>query len=257
MDLVIIYSLVSVILVSLVSVIGAIPLLLKRKISKDLLLTLLSFSVGILLATAFIHLIPEAVSEGYTLGVAIYILLGFLIFFVIEKSIHWRHKHRCEDGNFGHGHAFHLAPINLIGDGVHNFIDGIIIAVSYAVSFTLGIAATISIIFHELPQEIADFGILLYAGMSKLKALLFNFIAALAAVAGTIVGLLLVVYVDGITAFIIPFAAGNFIYIAASNLLPQLHRHCGIYHSIIHLLAISAGIALIIILTLYGPGHVH
>lgn len=252
----ILYSIGSVILVSLVSVIGAIPLLIKKKVPDHLLMFLLSLSVGSLLGGVFIHFLPEATSESYTLGLAINIILGFLSFFVIEKFIHWHHTKKCEGGKCGHGHAYHLAPINLIGDGVHNFIDGLVIAGSYVVSIPLGIAATISIIFHELPQEIADFGVLLYTGMSKKKALLFNLLSAATAIVGTILGLFLASTATEFTSFIIPFAAGNFIYIAASNLVPELHRHCGAKETFIHIIAIILGVAIMAAIALFAP-HLH
>ncbi len=250
-----IYIFASVILVSLASVIAAIPLLLKKKVSQELLIILMSISVGTLLGSVFIHFLPEATSHKYTLGLAIYILAGFLTFFLIEKGIHWHHNKKCEKQN-AHSHAYHIAPINLIGDGVHNFIDGLVIAGSYIVSIPLGIAATISIILHELPQEIADFGILLYSGISKTKALFFNFLSALTSVLGAIVGILLSSKFD-LGPFIIPFASGIFLYIAASNLVPELHRQCGLKDTMFHTLAIILGIGLMIALVFLTPGHSH
>lgn len=251
------YPLASVLIVSLISVIFAIPFLLKKKISNKFLLFLLSVSVGVLLSTVFMNFLPEVFSHEHSIKVSFYILSGFLVMFILEKFVHHQHAKKCEEGHCGHGHAYNLAPINLIGDGVHNFIDGLVIAGSYAISTTLGIAATISIIFHEIPQEIADFGVLLYSGMSKKKALIFNFLSAITAVAGTIVGILLIGRLHNFNDFIIPFAAGNFIYIGASNLVPQLHRHCKLKDTILHILAILMGIAIIALVTIYGPAHGH
>ena len=253
----ILYPIVSVIIVSLISVVFAIPFLIKKRISKKVLLFLLSLSVGVLLATVFVNFLPEAVSHNYTLGLALNLFLGFLLMFVLEKLVHYHHSKRAENEDFGHGHAYSLAPVNLIGDGIHNFIDGLVIAGSYAVSTTLGIAATISIIFHEVPQEIADFGVLLYSGLSKKKALIFNFLSATTAILGTVFGLLLAGSLQGFNEFIIPFAAGNFIYIAASNLVPQLHRECSILDTLIHVAAMILGVAIIVVITIFGPGHSH
>lgn len=253
----ILYPIVSVIIVSLISVVFAIPFLIKKRISKRVLLFLLSLSVGVLLATVFVNFLPEAVSHNYTLGLALNLFLGFLLMFVLEKLVHYHHSKRAENEDFGHGHAYSLAPVNLIGDGIHNFIDGLVIAGSYAVSTTLGIAATISIIFHEVPQEIADFGVLLYSGLSKKKALIFNFLSATTAILGTVFGLLLAGSLQGFNEFIIPFAAGNFIYIAASNLVPQLHRECSILDTLIHVAAMILGVAIIVVITIFGPGHSH
>jgi zinc and cadmium transporter len=243
------YPIISVIIISLISVIVAIPLMLKKKVSQGLLLFLLSASVGVLLSTVFMELLPEALHDGYSVVIALYIILGFLVMFVLEKFVHWHHSKKCKDDC--HGHAYNLAAVNLIGDGVHNFIDGLVIAGAYAVNIGVGIAATISIIFHEVPQEIADFGVLLYSGFSKKKALLFNLLSAGAAIVGTLVGLFLVP--EGFVKFIIPFAAGNFLYIAASNLLPKLHRHCGLKESLLHLFAIVLGVGIILLVTLFVP----
>lgn len=255
----IIYSIGSVILVSLVSIIAILPLLFKKKCPKSLLIALLSLSAGALLGGVFIHFMPEIVEHGYHLESGLYILLGFLIFFVLEKFIHWHHCHSDikEGDREAHSHAYHLAPINLIGDGIHNFLDGLVIAGAYIASIPLGIAATVSVIFHELPQEIADFGVLLYSGWSKKKAVLFNFLSATTAILGAIVALFLAEKIHGFTHFIIPFAAGNFIYIAASNLVPELHRHCKLRDIIIHLVVMIAGIAIMYAITLIGPGHGH
>ena len=122
------YTIISVVIVSLIAVFAIIPVLLKKKITSKFLLILLSLSVGTLMGSVFVHFLPEAVSQGYTLEVAIYVLLGFLVFLVLEKFVHWRHQKNCKKHDCGHGHAYHLAPLNLIGDGVHNFLDGMVIA---------------------------------------------------------------------------------------------------------------------------------
>ncbi|MFH1211552.1 MAG: ZIP family metal transporter [Candidatus Woesearchaeota archaeon] len=252
------YAVISVIIVSLISVAFAVPFFLKKKISSKTLLFLLSISVGVLLATVFMDFLPEALShDEYNLSLSFYLLAGFLLMFILEKFVHFHHSKKCEHKDCGHGHAYNLAPVNLIGDSMHNFIDGLVIAGSYAVDITIGIAATVSIIFHEIPQEIADFGVLLYSGMSRKKALLFNFVSAVTAIAGTATGIFLVGKLHGFTEFIIPFAAGNFIYIAASNLVPQLHRECSLKDTILHVLAIILGIAVIALVTVYGPAHGH
>jgi zinc and cadmium transporter len=177
--------------------------------------------------------------------------------FILEKLVHYHHSKKHEHDEVGHSHAYSIAPVNLIGDAVHNFIDGMVIAGAYTVNFSVGIASTLSVLFHELPQEIADFGVLLYSGLSKKKALLFNFMSALTAVLGAILGIVLAGSMHSFTDFILPFAAGNFLYIAASNLLPELHRHCRLKDTLFHVLAILLGIILILLVTLYGPAHVH
>jgi zinc and cadmium transporter len=237
------------------AVIGILPLHLRKKQSEAFLVFLLSVSVGTLLGSVFIHFLPESISNGYTLGIALNVLFGFLAFFVLEKFIHWHH-HSHEEKSLGHSHGYHIAPLNLIGDGVHNFIDGMVIAGSYLVSIPLGITATISIVFHELPQEIADYGVLLYSGLSKKKALLLNFLSALTAFLGAFFGLFLHTLVASFNSFILPFAAGNFLYIAASNLVPQLHRHCSVKDTVMHILAILLGIGIMVAMVFVG-GHSH
>jgi zinc and cadmium transporter len=286
------YAIISVIVVSLISLVVATPFFFKKEISNKTLLLLLSLSVGVLLGTVFFGFLPEiyhGIEEHHheiekqnqfeesinlektinlndyhneeeekinTIIASILILIGFMLMFIIEKFIHYHHKKGCENKHLGHSHAYNIAPINLIGDGIHNFIDGLIIAGSYILSIPTGIAATISIIFHEIPQEISDFGILIYSGYSKKKALFFNFIFATTAILGTIIGLILNEFISGFVSFMIPIAAGNFLYIASSNLVPQIHKHCNLKESILHILAIIIGILIIIIITLLFP-HSH
>ncbi|NJL43734.1 MAG: ZIP family metal transporter [Nitrosarchaeum sp.] len=248
------YILLSVLLVSLVSLIGILPLALKKKTNTHLLVALLSLSAGSLLGTVFLILLPESVSHGYTLGVAIYLFCGFLFMFLLEKFVHHKHAHTKQTG---HGHAYHLAPLNLIGDAIHNFADGIVIAASYLASTSLGIAATIAVILHEIPQEIADYGVLIYSGLSRGRALMLNFLSATSAFLGAITGILLAGQLSGFNAFIIPFAAGNFLYIGASNLVPELHRHCSLKHTLLHTTMIILGITIIALVAVYGPAHTH
>jgi zinc and cadmium transporter len=274
------YAIVSVIIVSLIAVVGIVPFLLKKKISQTVLIILLSISVGVLLATVFFDFIPEIYGGGHAdheIGInenlhiddheeeieneyfipTVVILFGFLFMFIVEKFVHFHHSHKCESHEHeGHSHAYSVAPVNLIGDGIHNFIDGLIIAGSYIVSIPVGISTSISIALHELPQEIADIGVLLYSGVNKKKAVMFNLFSGASALIGTIIGLLLATSIEGFTFFIIPFAAGNFLYIAASNLLPQLHRHCGIKETIVHLVSIIVGILIVVGIGMLFP-HIH
>jgi zinc and cadmium transporter len=157
---------------------------------------------------------------------------------VVEKIIHWRHCHHptTED----HPHPF--AKMNLVGDTVHNFIDGIIIAGSYLVSIPVGIATTIAVVFHEIPQEIGDFGVLLYGGYTKNKALFVNFLTALAAILGAVIALVLSSSVEQLAMFIVPFAAGNFIYIAGADLIPEIHKEVELSKSIMQGITFILGV---------------
>ena len=211
------YIILSVVCVSLISLIGM--FLFKIKNLEKILLYLVSFSVGALFGDAFIHLIPEAFEKIEPVYVGVYVLAGLLFSFVVEKFIHWRHCHVQTSKE--HHHRF--VYMNLIGDAFHNFIDGLIIAGSYFVSIPVGVATTIAVVFHEIPQEIGDFGVMLYGGLSRGRALLFNFLTALTAVLGAFFGIILS-GIEPILSFLIPFAAGNFVYIAGTDLIPELHK---------------------------------
>lgn len=215
------YTLASVLIVSVISLVGVITLSINVGKLRKLLIYLVSFAAGALLGDAFIHLLPEAVEEGFSITVSLYVLFGIGISFLIEKVVHWHHFHYPLEK--GHVHPF--AIMNLVGDMVHNFIDGLIIAASYMVSIPVGIATTIAVILHEIPQEISDFGVLLHGGFTKARALFYNFLTALTAVLGAIVGLLIGSRIEGITLFLVAFAAGAFIYIAGSDLIPELHKN--------------------------------
>ncbi len=211
----------SVVLVSLVSLVGVVSLALNRDFLQKILLLLVSFAAGAMLGDAFLHLIPEAFGAGKLepLSVSLFILSGIVVFFVLEKIIHWHHCHTAN-----HDHHEVVGTMNLIGDALHNFIDGAVIAGSYLVSIPLGVATTMAVILHELPQEFSDFGVLLHAGFSREKALLFNFLSALSAILGALVVLFLLQGEPSIESMLIPFTAGGFIYIALADLLPELRK---------------------------------
>ena len=233
------YTIISVFIVSLISLIGILTLSIKVEKLKTFLIYMVAFSAGALFGDAFLHLLPEIVEEhGFSLTVSGFILGGIAIFFTMEKLVHWQHCHHpiTED----HVHPF--AIMNLVGDGVHNFIDGLIIGVSYIVSIPVGIATTIAVALHEIPQEIGDFGILIHGGFSKGKALGLNFLTALAAIIGAVIALTAQSYIENIELFIIPIAVGGFIYIAGSDLIPELHKEFTVKKSILQLIAFIAGI---------------
>lgn len=242
-----IYTLISVLIVSLISFVGILTLSIKLEKLKKILLYMVSFSAGALFGDAFIHLLPEVVEEtGFGLNISFYLMFGIAFSFIIEKFIHWRHCHIPTSKQ--HIHPF--AMMNLVGDAVHNFIDGLIIGASYLVNIQVGIATTIAVILHEIPQEIGDFGVLLHGGFSKLKALMFNFITALAAVLGAVVSLLISSYVENITTFLVPFAAGTFIYIAGSDLIPEIHKEVEVKKSLLQFTAIVLGVMVMLALLL-------
>lgn len=244
-----IYSLASVGIVSLISLIGLFTIGVKSDALKKILFFLVSFSAGALLGDAFIHLLPEAAKKfGFGLNMSLYILLGILMFFILEKFIHWRHCHVPTSKEHPHPFVF----MNLIGDALHNFIDGLVIGASYLVSIPVGVATTLAVVLHEIPQEIGDFGVLLHGGLTKKKALLFNFLTALTAVAGTILAILLSSRFDNQMAFLLPFTAGGFIYIAGSDLLPELQKEVAPSKSTMQLVGIVLGVAVMVALLIFS-----
>jgi len=240
------YSLSSVIIVSLVSLAGVITLSFNLEKLKKILIFFVSFSAGSLLGGAFLHLLPELFEEsGYTFKTAFLLIGGIFIFFVLEKYIHWRHCHEPSSDK----HPHHLGKMNLIGDGLHNFIDGLIIASAYLISIPLGVAATVAIVFHEIPQEIGDFGVLLHAGFSKAKAVWYNLLSASLAILGVIIGLLISEKIEGFTLAVLPLAAAGFLYIAVADLFPELHKETKMSKSLIQLVSFVVGVALMYFLT--------
>lgn len=234
------YSLLSVFLVSFISFIGLFTLSTKKETLNKILLYFVSFSVGGLLGDAFIHLLPESIELNNGLYLSFYILLGLIVSFIVEKFIQWRHCHIPTSRE----HPHPLAIMNLIGDSVHNFIDGLIIGASYLTSLQVGIATTIAVILHEIPQEIGDFGVLIHGGFKIRKALFLNFVTALTAVIGTIISLIIGSFASSLTNFLLPFAIGSFIYIAGSDLIPELHKETKPIKSLIQLVMLLIGIAI-------------
>ena len=252
-----IYTIVSVVIVSFASLVGIVflhrgtPLkdTLDSEKVKRILLFLVSFSVGGLFGDAFIHLLPESFEVlGSKLPTSIYVILGVLFFFSLEKFVRWRHCHVL-DGEVDCS-VNYVGTMILVGDGIHNFIDGMLIGVSYTVSIPIGISTTLAVFFHEIPQEIGDFGVLLHSGYSAKKALLFNFLSALTAILGAIISLIVGPHIEGYAHLLLPFTAGGFIYIAGSDLIPELHREVKLSTSIWQLVSIIAGIVIMALLTL-------
>ena len=246
------YTLISVFLVSAISLIGIVTLSWQIDKLKKVLLYLVSFSAGALLGDAFIHLLPEIVEiHGFTFAISIYVLLGIVFFFFVEKVIQWHHCHHTGEEDEHSHHAESFGTMNLIGDGTHNFIDGLIIAGSYLVSIPVGIATTIAVLLHEIPQEIGDCGVLIHSGYSKGKALFFNFLSALVAMLGAIFVLLVDNSFSNLEIFIVPFAAGGFIYIATADLIPELRKESDdMSKSLLQLFIFVLGIAVMAALLL-------
>ena len=240
-----IYSFISVVIVSLVSLIGVFALSIREDLLRKYIFVFISLAVGALLGDAFIHLIPEAFEHvGNTTHVSVLIIVGILIFFILEKFLHWHHH--GEDTEEIHP----VGKLILFSDGVHNFIDGIIIGVSFLVSVPVGIATTIAVILHEIPQEIGDFAVLLHSGYTKSRALFLNFLSALCAVLGVLLAFVLGEAGETFSLWVLPIAAGGFIYVAVADLIPELHKTKEAKHSALQIIAVIAGVLAMIALTL-------
>ena len=241
-----VYIIASTFLISLASLVGVFTLSIKEKVLSKFLLSLISLSAGALMGGAFLHLLPEA-SEAMSIDSLFGVfLISFITFFLIEKILHWRHCHKadCSVHTFGY--------MNLVGDSVHNFIDGLVIASVFMVDIKLGIATTLAVAIHEIPQEIGDYGVLIYAGFSRKMALILNYAVALTVVLGGIVGYLLFSSLESFLPFLMPFAAGGFVYIAASDLMPEIRKESNLGKSIISFLVFIIGIAIMYLVKFIG-----
>ncbi|MBI2043940.1 ZIP family metal transporter [Candidatus Pacearchaeota archaeon] len=235
------YTLASVLIVSIVSLVGVLTLSIKKDKLKKGLIYLVSLAAGTLFGGALLHLLPEIIEgHGFGLNVSLLILGGIVTFFFLEKIVHWHHYHMP----FGGDHVHSFTIMNLFGDGLHNFLDGLIIGATYLVSIPAGLATTLAVVLHEIPQEISDFGVLLHGGFSTSRALLFNLISALVSVVGAVVALSLSGYIENIEFLIASIAIGGFIYIAGSDLIPELHKHPSVKSSLLQLLMFILGIVL-------------
>jgi len=243
-----IYILIATFLISIISFIGALTLFLKEKLLNKILLILVAFSAGALIGGAFLHLIPETIEkvgieEMQLLKVFLYLLLGFSIFFILEQFINWHHHHATS-----HPEITSFSYLILVSDGIHNFIDGFVIAASFVIAFPVGIVTVLAVALHEIPQELGDFGVLIYGGFKKSKALFLNFLTGLIAVFGGVAGFFLSEKIGDSIVFLLPFAAGNFIYIACSDLIPEIKNKETSKKSLLYFFVFLLGISLMLLL---------
>lgn len=247
----------SVFVVSAVSLIGLFGLSMREALLRRVLFVLVALATGAMFGNVLLHLIPEAYAEaGSVQGAGLAMIAGILVFFALEKLLQWRHTHAvAEEGESHlphvgadkpHDHAVaSLGPLVLTADMLHNLLDGFIIAGAYLVSPGVGIATTIAVILHEIPQEIGDFGLLLHAGYSRLQALSWNFFSALTAFLGAGIGLYLSGTIEGAIPYMAAFAGGNLLYIAGSDLIPELRKTTDASRSMAQLVLLIIGVALI------------
>ena len=239
-------AIISVIIVSLISFVGLFTLSLQVDTLKRLMFMLISFAAGTLLGDTFLHIFPEIIKEAeFGLSIGLSILGAMLIFYLLENLIHWHHYHHVSDED-----KHPVGVLNLVGDGFHNLIDGMIIGTAYLVDVHLGVATTMAVAFHEIPQEIGDFAILIHSGFSKARALLLNFISALVAVVGVLIAFWFGQAVAGALPLLLAFTAGGFIYISLVDLIPELHKEVRIGKSILQIIFLVAGIGLMALFTL-------
>lgn len=216
---------------------------------------MVSYAAGVLLAAAFLHLLPEAFSQADSIeGLFAVTLAGLLGFFLLEKAALWRHSH----AHHGEGDRSHSNPTGMlivVGDGFHNFVDGVLIAAAFMTDTALGVATTLAIIAHEIPQEVGDFMVLLNAGYSRKKALLLNFASSLMSIAGGVLGYFALDDAREATPYVLVLAAASFIYIAVADLIPEMHRRSDMRSSVLQIVFIAAGIGTILLSHLFLHSH--
>ncbi len=242
------WSLGAVAAISGLSLIGALTFVVRPRTLERALLALIAFAAGALLGDAFIHLLPE-ISEaeaGFDLTASFALLGGVIAFFILEKVLHWHHAHFPRDE-----HIHPVAVTNLVGDGLHNFVDGSIVAGSFLASTRLGVATAIAVVLHEIPQELGDFAILVRAGLKPRRALLLNLMSGLFAVLGAVVTLTVASSIEGVERIVVPVTAGAFVYIASTDLLPELHKEPQVGRSLVQLFGVLAGVGVMALLLLF------
>ncbi|TFG24771.1 MAG: ZIP family metal transporter [Promethearchaeota archaeon] len=266
-------------LIGMLSLIGLFMISIKEKTLDNILFILVAFATGTILATALFNLIPEALHHlhelnakgaGLTEGLLfLVVIIGFVVFFILERFIYWFHGHAHERENqfvcyddktesmnlsiAEGGNIKNFALLNLVGDALHNFLDGIVIMVGFLSGLSNGIIITLAVLFHELPQEVGDYGILLYGGFTKKKALLFNLISAMVALLGGLFAYLLSNTIEAFNFFFLAFAGGGFLYIASTELMPELLKEKDLKKSVIQTIIFLGGLLLIIILIFILP----
>ena len=242
-----IYALVSVVIVSLVSFVGLFFIAFEEKRVKKYVEIFISLAVGALLGDAFIHLIPESLEKFSNKTLAgILIIVGIIIFLIIEKFLHWHHHENDTMEN----HIHPAGKLILYADSFHNLLDGIIIGASFLISAPIGIATTLAVALHEIPQEIGDFAVLIHSGYTTKKALWLNFLSAITAVVGVILALIFGSVAETFTLWILPIAAGGFIYIALADLIPELQKTKELKYSFFQILTLLLGVLIMVILLL-------
>ena len=246
---VLLWILLVTIIDGLVAFAGAFTLALRDKTVRKVLFALVAFSAGAMIGGGLLHLLAESFESLDVDSAMLIFIVGFSAFFLIERLLHWHHCHAGEKCKV-HTYSYMI----LFGDGIHNFIDGLVIAAAFITDIHLGLITSFLIIGHEIPQEIGDFAVLLHGGMKKRKALLYNFISQLTAVLGGLVGYFWLT--NELRIFMLPFAAGGFIYIAASDLIPELHKEPKLGRAMLAFMFFVIGVLLMLAIKIFAKGLV-
>lgn len=239
----------SSLVMSAIALVGSVTLIMSEQTLRKFISFLIALAAGSLLGGAFFHLIPASGDANAGIMPYVWVMLGFSIFLVLEQFLHWHHCHRdsaeCKTP---------LSYLILIGDGLHNFIGGSAVAGAFLADIRLGVMAWVAAAAHEVPQELGDFAVLLHGGWSKRKALVFNFISALTFLLGGLLAYSASFALD--VTFLLPFAAGNFIYIAASDLVPELNKYRSLPSNLLHFAIFAASLSFLLVIKLvFGEGH--
>lgn len=233
---------------------AAVYLLLPQTLRDKSLDYLIAFAIGMLLGAGFLHLLPEALEQTAhsTEGLMGTALVAILVFFLLEKGLIWRHHHHGTHGHGDHpGHEDPAGALILVGDAVHNFLDGVLIAAAFLADHSLGVVTALAVIAHEVPQELGDFAILLHSGYTRGRALMFNLLSSLAMFAGATLAWFSLSSFIGAVPYLLTFTAASFIYVAVSDLMPALHQKIGLRNTVVQLSLIGAGL----LLNVYTHAH--
>ena len=236
------------VLMAAIALVGSVTLVLKEETQKKVLLPLVAFAAGSLIGGALFHMIPASLHVMEAADALLLVAAGFLVFFALEQFLHWHHCHRessdCKKP---------LTYLILIGDGIHNFLGGLSIASVFLTDIRLGIAAWIAAAAHEIPQEIGDFGVLVHGGWNKRQALVFNLLSGSTFLIGSLLAYGLSFKLD--VTWLVPVAAGNFLYIGASDLVPEVNRAHTLKANIGHFTSFALGLAFLWAVAIVGHGH--
>lgn len=234
---------IAALVVSAAAIIGSTSILLLRRNAERAAVWILAFAIGTLLGGAALHLLPEALARSATQQVMLLFVSGIIAFIALERAVRWRHTHVHAEG--GADHQAVTAEVLLWGDALHNFIDGIVLGVTFSVSLELGVVATVAVFAHEVPQEIGDFAVLLDSGMPRKKAMLLNYACAATVIPGAIVASLWSGSFRPAIGWLLPIAAGGLVYIALADLVPSLHHRRGAWAGTLQILLVILGVAAI------------